>query len=302
MFGAGWSKIQQVVSVVANSQEPFIQAQSLGLSGGRRLRGTLAEGTVNRPLVTVITAVYNGQEYMAGCLRSVLSQDYPNIEHIVMDGASSDGTVDVLRQYDDQIALWQSEPDAGVYDAWNKALAKARGEWICFLGVDDEFLPGAISAYMALASRNPAAEFLSSNVRWVHPSGYERLLGNPWSWREFSKWMCVAHSGSMHRRGLYERVGTYNTTYRIVGDYELLLRARSRLRTAYMPVTTVTMRAGGLGDLRRAYREHARAKMASGGRSRLLTAMEFIVSNAKHTLRPFRYSLARKRQRIHDEA
>jgi glycosyltransferase involved in cell wall biosynthesis len=230
-------------------------------------------------------------------MESILRQDYPNIEHIVMDGASNDGTVDVLRQYDDQIALWRSEPDSGVYDAWNKALVEARGEWICFLGVDDELLPGAISAYMALAAKNPKAEYLCSKVRWVHPSGYEKPLGHPWKWREFSKWMCTAHPGSMHRRSLYDRIGTYDTSYRIVGDYELLLRARSQLRAAYMPITTVIMRAGGLGDLRIAYLEQARAKIATGGRSKFLAVLELCASNAKYTLRPFRYALARIRHR-----
>jgi glycosyltransferase involved in cell wall biosynthesis len=263
------------------------------LFGGNRVKGVFAENRLDQPLVTVITAVYNGGKYMAGCLESVLRQDYPNIEHIVLDGASNDGTVDVLRHYDDRIALWRSEPDAGVYDAWNKALSEARGEWICFLGVDDEFLPGAISAYMALAAQNPQAEYLCSKVRWVHPSGYERMLGHPWTWKELSKWMCTAHVGSMHRRSLYDRVGTYDTSYRIVGDYELLLRTRSQLRTAFMPVATVTMRAGGLGDSRRAYLEQARAKVTTGGRNRLLAALELIENNAKHSLRPLRYALAR---------
>ena len=108
--------------------------------------------------------------------------------------------------------------------------------------------------------------------------------------------MCTAHVGSMHRRSLYDRVGTYDTSYRIVGDYELLLRTRNQLRTAYMPVPTVTMRAGGLGDLRRAYLEQARAKVATGGRNRLLTALELLENNAKHSIRPLRYAWARTRK------
>jgi glycosyltransferase involved in cell wall biosynthesis len=286
-----------VASIVTNSRGSSMQGENLRLSGGKRRKGIFAKSSVDQPLVTVITAVYNGQKYMPGCLESILRQDYPNIEHIVMDGASNDGTVDVLREYDDRIALWRSEPDQGVYDAWNKALAESRGEWICFLGVDDEFLPGAIGAYMALAAENPQAEYLSSQVRWVHPSGYERIIGHPWTWRELSKWMCTAHVGSMHRRSLYDRIGTYDTSYRIVGDYELLLRERSQLRAAYMPITTVIMRAGGLGDHRTAFLEQARAKIATGGRNKLLAVLELCASNAKYTLRPFRYALARMRHR-----
>jgi len=134
-------------------------------SGGMRMKGVLRENSLHRPLVTVVTAVFNGQPYLEGCLESVLRQDYPNIEHIVMDGGSSDGTLDVLRHYDDRIAFWKSGPDKGVYDAWNKALAEASGEWISFLGADDELLPGAVSAYVALAAMHPEAEYLSSRVR-----------------------------------------------------------------------------------------------------------------------------------------
>jgi glycosyltransferase involved in cell wall biosynthesis len=267
------------------------------MCGGKRVRGIIAEGSPDRPLVTVVTAIYNGQPYVAGCLGSVLRQDYPNIEHIVFDGGSNDGTIDVLRQYDNQIALWRSEPDRGIYDAWNKALAEARGEWICFLGVDDEFLPGAISAYMTLAARNPDAEYLSSRVRWVHSSGREKTIGLPWTWREFSMSMSTAHVGSMHRRSLYDRLGTYDITYRIVADYELLLRARRQLCTAYLPVTTVIMRAGGASDHRNAFYEQARAKVATGGRNKLLTTLELYKNLAKFSLRPLRYALAKRKAR-----
>jgi glycosyltransferase involved in cell wall biosynthesis len=259
--------------------------------GGKRLQGTFSETSPKRPLVTVITATYNGQPHVAGCLESVLSQDYPKIEHIVMDGASSDGTTDVLRQYDDRIALWRSEPDSGIYDAWNKAILEARGEWICFLGVDDEFLPGAVSAYMALASRNPQAEFLCSRVKVVYCSGYEKIVGDPWTWRKFSRSMCALHVGSMHRRGLFDRLGMYDTSYQIAADYELLLRARQQLKTAYLPVPTVMMRAGGASGSRIAIAEKARAKMTAGGRSKILTSIELCVDNAKFMVRPLHYAL-----------
>ena len=263
------------------------------LSGGKRLKGMLAEGSVEQPLVTVITAVYNARATLSGCLESVLSQDYPNIEHILLDGGSKDGSIEVLRHYDERVALWRSEPDSGVYDAWNKGLAEARGEWICFLGADDEFLPGAIGAYMALARRNPTAEYLSSRVRWVHPSGYEKMMGRPWKWRQFSQWCSTAHVGSMHRRSLFERVGIYDTSYRIAADYEILLRSRDKLRTAYTPFVTATMRASGNSDTRAAFIEQARAKVDTGGRSKLLTSLEFHAKSAKYMFRPLRYGVFR---------
>jgi glycosyltransferase involved in cell wall biosynthesis len=292
----GRSKIERdaMISADCDLRRLLVETETPRLCGGKRLKGIVAEGSADRPLVTVITAVYNGQPYVAGCLDSVLSQDYPNIEHIVMDGGSSDGTLEVLRQYDDRIALWRSEPDNGLYDAWNKALLEAHGEWICFLGADDQFLPGAVSAYMALAASNPHAEFLSSRVRVIHPTGYVRILGSTWTWRKFSKGMCAPHAGSMHRRSLFRRLGNYDTSYRIVADYEFLLRARDQLRAAYMPAITVRMRAGGVSTTRIALDEQARAKIASGGRSRVLAVLEMYFEKAKTVLHPpVRYVLGR---------
>ena len=263
----------------------------LKVSGGRRLHECNADDSREGPLVTVITAVLNGAGTLRDCIESVMRQDYPNIEHIVLDGGSSDGTIDVLRQYDDRVALWRSEPDRGIYDAWNKALVEARGEWICFLGADDEFLPGAVSAYMALAATNPQAEYLSSKVKVIHSSGYVRTLGSPWTWRKFSKAMCTFHVGNMHHRSLFDRLGMYDTSYRIVADYELLLRARDQLSTAYMPVITVIVKAGGVSCTRKTLEETARAKVETGGRSKLLAAVELHMANAKYMLRPLRIAL-----------
>jgi glycosyltransferase involved in cell wall biosynthesis len=271
---------------MTNSEGNTLPAEDMRSYGGKRLKGIDAAGSTHQPLVSVVTAVYNGRLHLAGCIESVLCQDYPNIEHIIMDGGSNDGTVDILRQYDDRIGLWRSERDSGIYDAWNKALRETRGEWICFLGADDEFLPNAITAYMALAAENPGAEYLSSRIRVVHPSGYVKILGCAWTWKKFSRLMCTPHVGAMHRRTLFDRLGVYDTSYRIVADYELLLRAGHELKAAYMPDITAMMRAGGVGSSSMALAETARAKVVTGGRSKLLAAIELYIEKAIFPLRP----------------
>jgi GT2 family glycosyltransferase len=271
-----------------------MQINSTSECGGKRLKGIFAERSTERPLVSVVTSVFNGRQHIEACLESVLGQDYPNIEHIVMDGGSTDGTLDILRRYDNRIAFWMSEPDNGIYHAWNKSLAEAQGEWICFLGVDDEFLPGAVSAYMALAAKHPKAEYLSSRVRWAHPSGYvNNAHGRAWKWNRFAKCMCVAHVGSMHRRSLYDRLGVYDTTYRSAADYELLLRARDGLRAAYMPVTTAIVRAGGVSDNSTALAEAARAKIFSGGRNPVRGVVELQTARIRFMLGPLRRAVGR---------
>ena len=242
-----------------------MQANEEPRCGGKRLGGVLAQATADLPLVTVITAVLNGQPYLTGCLESVLNQDYPNIEHIVLDGGSNDGTVDVLRQFSNRIALWRSEPDRGLFDAWNKGLAEARGEWVCFLGSDDEFLPGAVSAYMACAASHPQAEYLSSTARLVLASGKEVNIGGPWKWSTFSRRMTICHVGTMHRRSLFDRLGLFDLSYRVTGDYEFLLRSRAELRSAFLPAETVLVRAGGLSCSLNGVLEARRAKCKTGG-------------------------------------
>ena len=259
------------------------------VGGGLRLHGAFASGTAEQPLVSVITAVFNARSTIASCITSVLKQDYPAIEHIVIDGGSSDGTIEILRGFESQIALWRSEPDNGVYDAWNKGLREARGQWICFLGSDDELLPSAVSSYMSFAAQHPEAEYISSKVRWVHPSGYVNPdHGREWSWKRFSKRMCVAHVGSMHRRSLFERLGKFDTSYKTAADYELLLRAGENLTTAFMPQLTAIMRAGGMSDQPTAVREAARAKIISGGRSALAANLEMCVDGVRFQLLPWR--------------
>ena len=270
-----------------------MQTDHVSKCGGKRREGIPATNNTDCPLVSVVTAIFNGHPYVQGCLESVLQQDYPNIEHIVIDGGSTDDTLDVLRRYDGRLAFWKSEPDHGVYDAWNKGLRETHGEWVCFLGVDDEFLPGAVSAYMALAAKNPEAEYLSSRVKWAHPSGYVRTIGNPWTWTRFRKVMCTAHVGSMHRRSLLERLGNYDTSYSSAADYELLLRARSQLKAAFMPTPTVIMRAGGVSDDTTALVEAKRAKITAGGRNQMLAELELRLAKLKFALRPFRRALGK---------
>lgn len=254
------------------------------ISSGSQSRAAQADPGETGPLVSVITGVFNGAEFLERCIQSVMDQNYPNIEHIIIDGGSTDGSTDILRRFDQKIAFWISEPDSGVSEAWNKGVARAHGEWICFLGADDEFLPGAVSAYMKLASQHPEADYLLSRLRRVYPSGYVRTKGEPWTWSKFQKRMNTAHPGSMHRRSFLQKVGAFDTAYRTALDYELLLRVRNQLKTAYMPTVTVMMRAGGISDSSAALREAQQAKVRSGGRPKPLAALEFQIENSKSWL------------------
>ena len=237
------------------------------------------------PLVTIITATFNAEATLLACLKSVKAQDYPRIQHLVIDGASKDGTVAILREHAGESVAWISEPDRGVYDAWNKGLARAEGEWIAFLGADDVLLLDAVSAYMRLAKEHPEAEYLSSYVGWISPGGKPRRIGGPWVWSRFRRYMCTAHVASMHRRSLFERIGTYDDKLRIVADYELLLRAGPSLKTAFLPQVTVQMQGGGNSDNLKGVNEAALVKKTTGSRSAVMAEIERWWASLVFTLR-----------------
>ena len=229
------------------------------------------------PLFSVVTVVFNGAKTLAATIDSVHRQTFRDFEYIVLDGASTDGTVAILERHTEQIDHWRSEPDAGVYDAWNKALGLVRGEWVSFLGADDVYCDDALERYAAvIAGLKTDAQYISSRVQLVKNSAVVRTIGSPWTWPAFSRYMTVAHVGSMHHRSLFEEHGRFDSSYRLCGDYELLLRPRDHLRAAFLDAVTARMALGGLSNanVRKALAEQERAKRTAGGRPGWICAFE----------------------------
>lgn len=230
------------------------------------------------PLFSIVTVVFNGAKTVEATIESVSAQSFRNFEYIVLDGASTDGTQAILRKYASSIDYWVSEPDSGIYNAWNKALGIARGEWIAFLGADDVYCADALQHYAKAITALPddAAQYISSRVRLAKAGKVVRTFGSAWSWPAFSHHMTVAHVGSMHRRTFFEEYGRFNESYRVCGDYELLLRPKDRLRAAFVEQVTATMAFGGVSSMnvRLALAEQERAKRTSGGRPAWRCALE----------------------------
>lgn len=241
----------------------------------------------NSTVITIITAVYNAAQLIEETILSVLKQSYNNVEYIIIDGGSTDGTLDILRKYEHAIDYWISEPDRGIYDAWNKGVCLARGEWIAFLGAGDLLMKEALQSYTDLISsyRHCIPEFVSSRVNLISGTRVLRSIGQKWKWNVFRKWMNVAHVGSLHSRSLFERYGLYDTSYRICADYEFLLRPGASLRSAYMDSITAYMRVGGTSNSLQALWEAERAKVSTGGRSVVSSRIERLVAIGKFKLR-----------------
>jgi len=227
-----------------------------------------------RPLISVIVAVYNGGTTLQQCIDSVDSQTLQDVELIVVDGGSTDGTVDVLISNAAKLDYWISEPDKGIYNAWNKALPHANGKWICFLGADDYLWSNDALAKLAEVLKTLPQETqvaygqvmllgLDDAPLYVVGAHYALKLG-----QRADVMGLPPHPGLMHRRAVFEERGGFDESFRIAGDTELLFRELQRAPARFVPgVIVAGMRQGGISskptnvlkslqELRRIQRKH----------------------------------------------
>lgn len=204
------------------------------------------ESDCNKPLVSIITSTLNATEHLPAAIKSIQAQAYDNFEWIIIDAGSTDGTLELIQQHDDIIDYWVSEPDRGIYDAWNKGLRVARGEWVCFLGADDLIMPDAISNMLAFEALSPERlDFICGRVDMYDGDVLLRTIGRPWEWSRFKQYMSVAHTAALHRMSYFKRYGEFDASFRISGDYEMLLRSGPELKTGFVDSVVARMQIGG---------------------------------------------------------
>lgn len=243
------------------------------------------------PLISVIVAVYNAAATLSKCLDSIASQTFKNFELIVIDGGSSDGSVDLIKRYEPQIAYWISERDLGIYNAWNKGVRQANGEWVCFVGADDylwnaDVFDGLAARLMTMPAEVSVAYSKVAVLNQLHETLYE--LGSTWeaSRTRFRDTMSIPHPALMHRRTLFTTHGEFDESFRIAGDYEMLMRELLVNDAVFIPeVTAVGMLHGGISSdpkntlvaLREVRRAQAKHGLKSAGwRWRLAVARVYI--------------------------
>ena len=239
-----------------------------------------------KPLVTIITATYNAASSLQATIASIRQQSYVNIEWIIVDGGSSDDTVRILQQNDDVIQFWTSEPDNGIYDAWNKGIARARGEWIGFLGAGDTYHHDAILKYVSAieASKTPV-QLITSRIRLVDQHGNCKIIvGEKFDWSIFQRRMNIAHVGALHHRSLFDKYGIFDTEYSSAGDYEFLFRTGATLRALFLDAITADMIIGGSScGYRTLHETYSIQKKYGANRMALL---RYFVAFAKRIVRP----------------
>lgn len=203
---------------------------------------------------TIIVAVFNAKTTLQECIDSVVKQTYPNKELIIIDGGSKDGTFELLQSNQNSLAFWVSEPDDGIYHAWNKGLQQATGDWVCFLGADDFFWSSDVLDRLAmqLQALPPAIRVAYGQILHIDSNNeVSQPIGQPWPQikESFKQYMCIPHVGTMHKKSLFEQHGLFDESFKIAGDYELLLRELKSGDAAFIPdIITVGQRLGGLSN------------------------------------------------------
>lgn len=208
----------------------------------------------NNLTISVVTATWNCANTLPDCLASVARQTYTNREHVVVDGASIDGTIDVIKRHIDQIVKFKSEPDKGIYDALNKGIQLATGDVVGFLHADDLYASDDVLSKIAQAFEDPTVCAVYGDLKYVSQKDTSKVIrhwhGKPFNQRDLGLGWMPAHPTLYVRRDWYSMIGGFDVNYRIAADYLSILKlfTQPAFKTQYLPEVLVTMRLGGASN------------------------------------------------------
>lgn len=202
-------------------------------------------------IISFIIATYNAGKTLKRCLDSIVPQLTKESELILVDGGSKDNSNEIINSYGDKISVHISEPDEGIYDAWNKGVKHARGKWVGFIGADDILLPGAIETYLRTIKSTTnidSYDYICAHNEYVDSNGNViQVIGGPADWSKMRKGMVAAHVASLHNKhNLFETIGGYDLQFHICADYDLLLRKRDKLKSLFIEHNIARMQTGGM--------------------------------------------------------
>ena len=200
--------------------------------------------------ISLITVCFNAEKTIEKTIQSVLSQDYPNIEYIVIDGLSKDGTMDIVNKYKNSIAIVRSEKDKGMYDGINKGINFATGEVVGTLNADDVFASNTIVSEIAHSFlAKPNIDSIIGDISFTNENGKQIRYYSSAQWHpgRFVWGFMPAHPGFYCKKKIFEKLGNYRTDFDIAADYELLIRFFNvnGLEYLYLPLLMVKMNLGG---------------------------------------------------------
>lgn len=207
------------------------------------------------PLVSVITPSWNSASYIEQTILSVINQSYTNVEYIIVDGGSTDGTLDIIRKYENLISYWISEPDSGMYQAINKGMQRASGGIVAYLNSDDLYYPNTIARVVDFFADNPSVDLVYGNLDFNDENGnrlFTRIYPR-FSWNHFvsANHAMIGQPAAFWRSGLLEKVGLFDESMKMAADFDFFIRAGMSGRIMHIP------------DVLAAFRTHASSLTSS---------------------------------------
>lgn len=206
-------------------------------SGGLRTKGITKTSTPEKTLITVVTVVYNGATTLEQTIQSVVNQTYDNVEYIIIDGASTDASLDIIKKYEDKIDYWQSEPDKGIYDAMNKGIAMAKGKIIGIVNSDDYYEPNTLEVVKNAFISNKPYQILYGMIRNIDEEGEIDSIRFS-SHKRMEKEM-IPHPTCFVTSKLYQDKGTYSLQYKSSSDYDFLLKMYRDTDVEFIPIYSI---------------------------------------------------------------
>lgn len=245
--------------------------------------------------VSIITPSYNQANYLEQTIQSVLAQDYPQLEYIIVDGASTDGSVEIIRRYADRLAYWVSEPDHGQAEAINKGFQRASGEFVAWLNSDDLYLPGAVARAVAALAADPRLGFVYGDALTIDAQGrpLHPLVFGDWGLDELIRFRIICQPAVFMRRSALEQAGYLDAAYHMMLDHQLWIRMAQRSPIRYL---------GGAGRFvpLAAARHHPAAKNAAQPEKFAQETLR--VLQWMHTQPDLQARLARSRRQVYGGA
>lgn len=206
------------------------------------------------PTLSILVATWNCADQLAAFLSSLAIQKYGDWELLLLDNASSDGSAERVAEYrfqhPHQVIHWSSEPDTGIYDAWNRGLTLANGTYLSFIGADDIFLDAKSLGRIAALTASGADLITARNTYCDRQGRLLRHWGGPWQWKRMRQSMTIAHPGMLSSRSLFDSFGPFDASFRICADYEWLLRLPPDLRTVHSSDSILKVVQGGVSHTR----------------------------------------------------
>lgn len=206
--------------------------------GGLKTRGVIKKSLIGAPLVSIITPVFNGRLFLDETIRSVLGQTYRNIEYIIIDGGSTDGTLEIIEKYKDQLDYWLSEKDSGMYEAVNKGLKIASGDILAYLNSDDLYYPDAVKTAVQHFEEHSGSDLIYGNCDFIGPQG--ELLYTyrypDFRWRFFisSNTSSIPQLTTFWRSAIHKKLGYFDADLKMCGDFDFFAKVGKCCRIEHL--------------------------------------------------------------------